>query len=148
MQNLEVEYSYFQLRQLKKESKFMLKPNAIGWFDIYVEDLDRASKFYEVICNQKLEDLEDPTGETKMRAFIGDRNTYGSSGALVKSNYSKPGKGGTLIYFSVEDCAVNESTVKKLGGKIIRPKFSIGPFGFITLCEDSEGNLIGLNSMK
>ncbi|MDX1960974.1 MAG: VOC family protein [Leptospiraceae bacterium] len=126
----------------------MTKPNAIGWFDIYVENLDRATIFYEKICNQKLEDLVDPTGETKMKIFVGEMNVYGSTGALVQSKYSKPGKGGTLVYFSVEDCALDESKVKKVGGKIIRPKFSIGQFGFVTLCEDSEGNLIGLNSMK
>ncbi|TGK50201.1 VOC family protein [Leptospira kanakyensis] len=126
----------------------MLKPNAIGWFDIYVDHLDRATKFYEEICNQKLEDLIDPTGETKMKVFTGEMNTYGSSGALVLSNHYKPGKGGTLVYFSVEDCELSESKIEKVGGKIIRPKFSIGNFGFVTLCEDSEGNLIGLNSMK
>ena len=126
----------------------MSKPNAIGWFDIYVENLDRATTFYEKICNQKLEDLVDPTGETKMKVFTGSQTTYGATGALVKSKHVKPGKGGTMVYFSVEDCALNESTVKKAGGKLIRPKFSIGQFGFVTLCEDSEGNLIGLNSMK
>jgi predicted enzyme related to lactoylglutathione lyase len=125
-----------------------LKPNAVGWFDIYVDDMERASIFYEKICNQKLEDLVDPTGETKMKVFSGAMNAYGSSGALVKSKYSKPGKGGTLLYFSVKDSAISESKVTQLGGKVIRPKFSIGKFGFVTLLEDSEGNRIGLNSMK
>ena len=32
--------------------------------------------------------------------------------------------------------------------KIGRPKFSIGEFGWVTLCEDTEGNLFGLSSMK
>lgn len=125
-----------------------VKPNAVGWFDIYVEDMERASLFYEKICKQKLEYLEDPTGETEMKVFTGAMNAYGSSGALVKSKYSKPGKGGTLIYFSVEDSAISEIKVQQLGGKVIRPKFSIGKFGFVTLLEDSEGNLIGLNSRK
>lgn len=124
------------------------KPNAVGWFDIYVEDMDRASIFYEKICNQKLQDLNDPTGETIMKVFVGEMNAYGSSGALVKSKYSKPGRGGTLIYFSVEDSNISESKVNQFGGKLIRPKFSIGKFGFVTILEDSEGNLIGLNSMK
>lgn len=126
----------------------MIKSNAVGWFDIYVEDMKRASKFYENLLNQKLEFLEDPTGETEMKVFPGEMKVYGSSGALVKSKYSKPGSGGTLIYFSVEDCDIPESKIKKLDGKLIRPKFSIGNFGYVTLCEDSEGNLIGLNSMK
>jgi uncharacterized protein len=126
----------------------MKKPNAIGWFDIYVEDLDRATKFYEKTFDQKFEDMNDPSGETKMKAFPTEMTSYGSSGALVKSKYSKPGVGGTMIYFSVEDCSTIEPKAKKAGGKIIQPKFSIGQFGFVSILEDSEGNLIGLSSMK
>ena len=53
-----------------------------------------------------------------------------------------------MVYFSVEDCAVEEARVIKAGGKLLRPKFSIGEFGFVSLCEDIEGNQFGLNSMK
>ncbi len=126
----------------------MTKPNAIGWFDIYVNDMKRAKTFYETVLKQKLEKMPDPTGETEMMSFSGDMKAYGATGALVKSNYSKPGVGGTMVYFSVEDVAVEESRVIKAGGKILRPKFSIGDFGFVSLCEDSEGNHFGLNSMK
>ena len=27
----------------------MSKPNAIGWFDVYVDDMDRAMAFYETV---------------------------------------------------------------------------------------------------
>lgn len=50
--------------------------------------------------------------------------------------------------FSVEDCAQEKSLVVPAGGKVARPKFSIGEFGWVTLCEDTEGNLFGLSSMK
>ena len=39
-------------------------------------------------------------------------------------------------------------TVKRFGGKLFRPKFPIGQFGFIVLASDTEGNLFGLHSMK
>lgn len=126
----------------------MTKTNAIGWFDIYVNDMKRAAKFYETVLKLKLEKLNDPTDETEMMSFSGDMKSYGASGALVKSKHSKPGVGGTMLYFSVEDCAVEESRVVKAGGQIVRPKFSIGEFGWVTLCLDTEGNMIGLNSMK
>ena len=126
----------------------MAKPNAIGWFDIYVNDMNRAVTFYEGVLKQKLAPIGDPTGETQMMSFPGDMQLYGASGALVKSTYSRPGMGGTMVYFSVEDCAVEESRVVAAGGKILRPKFSIGDFGWVTLCEDTEGNMIGLNSMQ
>jgi uncharacterized protein len=126
----------------------MTKANAIGWFDIYVNDMKRATTFYETVLKQKLEKIADPTGETEMMSFSGDMKSYGASGALVKSKYSKPGVGGTMVYFSVEDCAVEEARVIKAGGKLLRPKFSIGEFGFVSLCEDTEGNQFGFNSMK
>jgi uncharacterized protein len=126
----------------------MAKSNAVGWFDIYVDNIDRATKFYETVLQQKLKDLSDPTGETKMRAFEGDMTAYGASGALVHAKHAKPGAGGTAVYFSVADCAVEEARVVPAGGKVLRPKFSIGEFGWVTMCLDSEGNVFGLSSMK
>ncbi len=126
----------------------MPKVNAIGWFDIYVNDMNRAVTFYENVLQLKLEPIGDPTGETQMMSFSTDMSVYGAGGALVKSNYARPGAGGTLVYFSVEDCAKEESRIVTSGGKVVRPKFSIGDFGWVTLCEDTEGNLFGLSSMK
>jgi uncharacterized protein len=126
----------------------MQTTNAIGWFDIYVSDMTRAQSFYETVLQQKLEKLSDPTGETVMMSFAGNMQAYGAAGALVQSKHARPGMGGTMVYFSVEDCAVTQSRVPAAGGKILRPKFSIGEFGFVSLCEDTEGNMIGLNSRQ
>ncbi len=123
-------------------------PNAIGWFDIYVDDMDRATAFYQTVFERRLEPLEDPTGNTVMRAFPADMNAYGAAGALVKSPHSRPGAGGTMVYFTVEDCAVEQARVEAAGGKILRPKFSIGAFGWVALCLDSEGNAMGLSSLR
>ena len=126
----------------------MAKSNAIAWFDIYVADMNRAVSFYETVLQQKLEPIGDPTGETQMMSFPTDMGVYGAGGALVKSPYARPGVGGTLVYFSVEDCANEESRVVAAGGKVVRPKFSIGEFGWVSLCEDTEGNMFGFSSMK
>jgi uncharacterized protein len=126
----------------------MAKLNAIGWFDIYVDNMNRAVTFYETVLQQKLGQIGDPTGETQMMGFSTDMGVYGAGGALVKSPHSRPGVGGTMVYFSVEDCATEEARVTAGGGKVLRPKFSIGEFGWVTLCQDTEGNLFGLSSMK
>ena len=122
--------------------------NAVGWFDIYVSDMDRAVSFYEAVLETKLEKMDDPTGETQMMSFAGDMRAYGAAGALVKTEHAKPGPGGTQVYFSVEECATQQERVSDAGGTVIRPKFSIGQFGFVVLCKDTEGNMIGFNSMK
>lgn len=126
----------------------MTKMNAVGWFDIYVDDLDRAVGFYEAVLGRKLEEIVDPTGDSQMMSFPAEMGAYGAGGALTKSQHARPGIGGTIIYFSVADCASEESRVEAAGGKVIRPKFSIGEFGWVSLLQDTEGNLIGLNSMK
>ncbi|EPX81342.1 VOC family protein [Litoreibacter arenae] len=126
----------------------MTKMNAVGWFDIYVDDLDRAVAFYETVLGAKLEQMGDPTGESQMMSFPADMNAYGAAGALTKSPHAGPGVGGTIIYFMAKDCAVEQARVEQAGGQVIRPKFSIGEFGWVCLCQDTEGNIFGLNSLN
>jgi len=126
----------------------MTKMNAVGWFDIYVNDLNRAVTFYETVLGAKLEPMGDPAGESQMMSFPADMSAYGAAGALTKSPHAGPGVGGTVVYFMAEDCAVEEARVANAGGKVVRPKFSIGEFGWVSLCQDTEGNMFGLNSLK
>lgn len=126
----------------------MTHTNVVSWFDIYVTDLERAGTFYETVFECKLQTIEDPTSETQMLAFPAEMSEYGASGALVKSPHSQPGTGGTMLYFSVEDCSTQQAFVAKAGGKVLRPKFSIGAFGWLTLCLDTEGNPFGLSSRQ
>lgn len=122
-----------------------MKKNMVGWFEIYVEDMPRAKKFYESVFDRPLEQLT--ADEIEMWAFIGDRNTYGSPGALVKMPGFPVGRNSVIVYFTCVDCAVEEAKVQKFGGKIHKSKFGIGEYGFISLVHDTEGNMIGLHSM-
>ncbi len=126
----------------------MTKMNAVGWFDIFVDDMDRAAGFYAEVFGAPLKPMGDPTGESQMMAFSADMDCYGAGGALSKTEHGLPGPGGTVVYFMVQDCAVQQDRVAQAGGTVLRPKFSIGEFGFVTLCQDTEGNIFGLNSMK
>jgi predicted enzyme related to lactoylglutathione lyase len=126
----------------------MDKPNVVGWFDLYVQDMDRAVAFYEQVFEQRLERIIDPTGVTTMMGFPANMGAYGASGALVKSEHARPGGGGTMVYFSVEDCSAVEARVVAAQGVVVRPRFSIGEFGWVSLCIDSEGNPFGINAMR
>ena len=116
------------------------------WFEIYVQDMNRAKKFYESVLQGKLEKLNSPGIE--MWAFPMEMNASGAGGALVKMPGVPSGGNSTLVYFGCDDCAVEEGRVKKSGGSIHKPKFPIGQYGFITLAVDTEGNMFGLHSMK
>jgi uncharacterized protein len=120
--------------------------NAIGWFEIYVQDMERARKFYEAVLVRKLEKLE--AGGLEMWSFAGDMESPGASGALVHMPGYPSGGNSTLVYFTCDDCATEEGRVVKAGGKVEKTKFSIGPYGFVALVYDTEGNMFGLHSMK
>ena len=127
----------------------MMKQNAIGWFDIYVNDMGRAEAFYSSVLQREFETLSDPTDTTVvMRGFVTDMDNYGAGGALVKRPDVAPVTGGTLVYFGVEDCAIEQSRVEAAGGKVLTPKMSIGKYGFVSICMDTEGNMFGLSSMQ
>ena len=124
--------------------------NPVGWFEIYVDDMSRAKVFYEAIFATQLAMLESPVADDsglEMWAFPMEMAAPGSSGALCKMNGCKAGGGGTLIYFSCEDCAVEAGRVLANGGSLYKEKFSIGEYGFIAIACDTEGNTIGLHSL-
>lgn len=125
--------------------------NVVNWFEIYTSDFERAKKFYTEVFKVALTDLpmgSDNHPDMKYATFPGNPNGFGTSGALVKMDVVKPGNGGTLVYFYTKEINDELSRVEAAGGKIIRPKVSIGEFGFIALVEDTEGNTIGLHSME
>ena len=122
-----------------------MNTNPVGWFEIYVQDMARAKAFYEAVFAARLDRL--PGTEMDMWAFPMAMEKYGAPGALIHMPGVPSGGGGTLVYFSCADCAIEAARVEAAGGKIAKPKFAIGQYGFISLVNDTEGNMIGLHSM-
>ncbi len=127
-----------------------MRKNPVGWFEIYVEDIERATKFYEGVFEVTLTQMQMPEqfSGMEMWSFPEDYSAYGAPGAIVKMPNVSPGTGGTLVYMSCEDCAYESSRVAEHGGKVLHEKFSIGDFGFVSMIEDTEGNTIGLHSQR
>lgn len=127
--------------------------NKICWFEIYVKDLLRAKMFYSSVLGYQLIDVPAPVdAETMKMSFFSPPAEEGDfvTGALVEMPGTKEGADGcvnTIVYFPCEDCSVEESRVEAAGGFVHKTKFSIGQFGFISLCIDTEGNHFGLYSM-
>lgn len=123
--------------------------NPVAWFEIYVDDMERATKFYETVFNLKLDEMPVP-GDAPMimRCFPGFEDGIGASGTLVKMDGLQAGGNSTIVYFGCMDCAVEESRVVNAGGKVHQPKMSIGEYGFCSIIMDSEGNTVGLYSMN
>ena len=122
------------------------KTNPVGWFEIYVQDVGRAKAFYEKTFDVTLQQL--PSPEVELWAFPMNQESPGCAGALVKMEGKDSGVGGTIVYFPVEDCGTMAAKAIHNGGRIQNEKKSIGEHGFISHVLDTEGNLIGLHSMK
>jgi hypothetical protein len=128
----------------------MIANNVVGWFEIYVSDMERARAFYNVVFGKELQPL--PTlGEVdcEMWAFPWTEGAPGAAGALVKHALRPPARAaGTIVYFACQDVAQEASRAEAAGGKLIMPRTAIGSYGFIALVVDTEGNTVGLHSMQ
>lgn len=128
----------------------MKKTNPVVWFEIYVDDLQSAKKFYEEVFDLEMEDLPNPTTDSmQMLAFPMDMESKNmASGALVKMEGTKAGGNSTIVYFASEDCSIEEGRIEAAGGQILKSKTSLGDYGFMVLASDVAGNTIGIHSLK
>lgn len=122
--------------------------NPVGWFELYVSDMERARAFYTAVFGRELIALPEIGEGGEMYAFSWVEGAAGAAGALVRHPMVRPGMGGTMVYFSCADVADEAERAAQAGGRIIRPKMPIGQYGHIALVEDTEGNTIGLHSMR
>ena len=122
--------------------------NPVGWFEIHVANIHRASKFYQAVFDLTLTPLPSNDPSVEIMTLGGTMASYGAMGALVKHPMKQPSTEGALVYFSCQDCSTQENLAVAHGGKIFKPKFSIGANGFISIIGDSEGNAIGLHSAQ
>ncbi len=113
----------------------------INWFEIPVQNLARAAKFYSRILAVDLGEMQGPAGV--MKTF---QNGDAPVGALVESEHNSPSKSGPLVYLGAEDIDVVLGRIGDAGGEVVLPKTSIGPFGNIAQFIDLEGNRIALHS--
>jgi hypothetical protein len=128
----------------------MVQKNVVSWFEIGTTDLDRATKFYETVFEVALISMD--MDNIKMRMFPTTDMQEGIGGALVDSGgFHKPSAtDGPLIYLNGNPDLQNIiDKVEAAGGSIMVPKMEISPeYGFMAVIMDTEGNRIGLHSMK
>ncbi len=122
--------------------------NPVGWFEIYVSDMNRSKSFYEAVLGIELTKLpQSGDSQENMLAFPMNMGASGAAGALVKMDGAPIGAGGTIVYFVTDECGATARRAKEAGGQIVKDKFSIGQYGNIALVSDLDGNIIGFHSM-
>ena len=123
--------------------------NALNWFEIPVDDLERAQEFYEEIFDMKMIALPEMLG-MKMAGFPIDMQSGKVGGALAESENHIPSEDGAIVYLNANpDIQVILDRVEDAGGEINLPRTEIGEgMGFMALIIDIEGNQVGLHAQN
>ena len=119
--------------------------NVLNWFEIPVNNMERAVKFYRSIFGHESMYITNMDGFDM--AFF-PMEGEGVGGALVKGEWYKPTQDGSLIYLNGNpDLATVLDKVEAAGGKVIIPKRMITEeIGFMGVFIDVEGNRVALHS--
>ncbi|GLR19522.1 VOC family protein [Portibacter lacus] len=118
----------------------------ISIFEIPATDFKRATTFYKAILNIDIQEM-DMQG-SQMGLFPSDGQS--ASGVIIKGEGYAPSQEGVLIYLNGgNDLQVILDKIEANGGEIVLPKTIIDEEnGYFAFFLDSEGNKIGLHSMK
>jgi predicted enzyme related to lactoylglutathione lyase len=120
--------------------------HAIDWFEIPVQDLDRAQAFYETLLGARLR--REKIGPNTLAVF--DYAEQGVGGCLIAGDDHRPGANGTLVYLGAG--ASLDAVLDRLapaGGRVATPKTVLpGDMGCFAHIVDSEGNRVGLHAAR
>ncbi|MFO7651494.1 MAG: VOC family protein [bacterium] len=118
--------------------------NPVGYFEIPVDDLDRAVRFYESVFGFRL--VLTVIDGHPMALFPSHDQAPGITGALAKGESYTPATAGTRVYFNTDNIDETLARVLSNGGNVLYPKTSVGDLGWVAEFQDVEGNRIALHS--
>jgi len=118
-------------------------------FEIHVDDMERAKKFYGDVLGWTFEDWSDYAGMPYFGAVTGDANEPGINGALMQRQSASPSQdhpqNGYTCTMVVEDLDSTESKILNNGGKVVKPKHALPGMAWQGYYMDTEGNIFGIH---
>ena len=118
-------------------------------FEIYVDDMERAKKFYGEVFGWTFEDYSEYAGMPYFGAVTGDDQQMGINGALMQRKSAPPELNQALNGFActmgVEDYDSTEAKILNLGGKVALPKYALPGMAWQGYYMDTEGNIFGVH---
>ncbi|WP_295120396.1 VOC family protein [uncultured Chitinophaga sp.] len=121
--------------------------NAINWFEIPVNDFNRAKKFYTTIFECEMQEME--LGSDRLALFPYNPE-HGIGGAIAHGPDYLPSQRGSLVYLNAgEDLSIVLNRVPDAGGKIELDKKLVSDqsdLGYYAIFQDTEGNRVALHS--
>lgn len=120
--------------------------NLVNFFEIPASDFTRAVGFYKGVLDVEIQETE--MFGTKMGFLPSDGENV--SGAIVQGDDYQPSMAGVTLYLNGgENLQPTLDKVEQHGGNVIVPKTQISPeMGYFAMFIDTEGNKLGLHSIK
>ncbi|MCA0987409.1 VOC family protein [Guptibacillus algicola] len=118
-------------------------------FEVHVDDMERAKKFYGEVFGWKFEDWSDFAGMPYFGAVTGDADDMGINGALMQRQSAPPEVNAAINGFActmgTEDLDATESRILSNGGKVAMEKYALPGMAWQAYYFDTEGNIFGLH---
>ncbi|MFB1081664.1 VOC family protein [Jeotgalibacillus sp. JSM ZJ347] len=118
-------------------------------FEIHVEDMERAKKFYGEVFGWTYQDWSEYAGMPYYGAVTGDDRELGVNGALMQRQGPAPEPNqpvnGFTCTMNVEDFDATEQKILGNGGTVALAKHALPGMAWQGYYKDTEGNIFGVH---
>lgn len=118
-------------------------------FEIHVDDMERAKKFYGEVFGWTFQDWSDYAGMPYFGAVTGDENEMGINGALMQRQgpplVQHQPLNGYACTMGVEDYDASEEKILANGGVVAMTKHALPGMAWQGYYKDTEGNIFGIH---
>lgn len=115
---------------------------SLGWIEVPVQDIERASKFYSQVFGLEGKSIADDG--TRRTVTLTDEDAALGLSLNQTANFEPSDKGVYLYYSAGDDMDAARSRVVEAGGTLVTEKIAMGDAGYYCSVKDTEGNLFGL----
>ena len=112
-------------------------------FEIPVEDVDRAERFFSKTFGWKLDRQKGPWGEY-LTVITGEPSHDGINGAFYLKKTVPPENARVINVLDIEDIDAHIDKIKEAGGKIVFGKVIVKGVGYLAYFRDPNGNILGM----
>ena len=108
-------------------------------FEIYADDVARASKFYSELFGWEISKWDGPPQMDYRLLATGTEGPDIDGGITRRPPHGMAG----VNYVDVESIEEYLDKVQAAGGQVLQTKIPIPGVGYIAICQDTEGNPLG-----
>ena len=118
-------------------------------FEIHVDDMERATNFYQAVFEWSFKDYSEYAGIPYFGAITGDDQYPGINGALMQRQGPLPSEGqsvnSAVCTLGVSNYDETETKILASGGKVALPKYALPGMAWQGYFIDTENNIFGLH---